>query len=126
MNRRLLLTLAAGLTSAVLFSARAQAGTVVAMANSGGSSIDMLGTGPGAMLTSDPYADTIASINGASVSIPLTFGATITSSAGTITGFTGEETIGTGSVAAILDFSGTTGTASRDLLFLSGTVTKIV
>jgi len=128
MTRRLFLSFAAGLTAAVLFSAPTQAGTVVVLADSGGSSADLLGSiSPGGMITSDAYADTITSINSLSVSIPLSFGITVLSTAGTITSFSGEKVIGFGEGnQAILDFSGTVGTASASFLTLTGTITTIV
>ena len=86
---------------------------IVVLTDSGGSSADMLGTATGAMITSDAYADTITSINSVAVSIPLSFGITVLSTAGTITSFTGEKTIGFGmGNQAILDFSGTVAFAS--------------
>ena len=131
MNRRsLFLCLAAGLAFAVLFavSTPAQAGVITVLADSGGSSADMLGTAGGAMVTSDAYSDTITSHHPESpVSIPLTFGITITSSGGVIESFSGEKAIGFGmGNQAIIDFSGTVGSASAGFVLLSGTITKLV
>jgi len=129
MTRKVFFSLAAVLAAAVLLlgvSAPAQAGVIVVLADSGGSSADMLGTATGAMITSDAYADTITSINAVSTSIPLTFGVTILSTGGVITSFSGEKTIGFGvGNEAILDFSGTENFVSPSFVGLTATITKI-
>jgi len=106
------LFLAAGLASALLFavSAAAQAGTITVKTDSGGGTVDVLGTAAGADITN--FNSQITEINGVSLSpspgnLPLSLTTLhITDASGKFSG-SGTKTIGTS--GAVLTFSITSG-----------------
>jgi len=93
-RRSLFLLLAAGLASAVLFAAPAQAGSIIVTSDSGGGTANVFGSATGAQINTVGFADTITLINGSAVSIPLAFGVNLIDKAGVFSG-TGTKDIGT-------------------------------
>jgi hypothetical protein len=100
---------------------------VLVTSDSGGSSIDVTGTATGGTASTVPYpGDSLTSINGVAVNIPLvTFNVIFTQAAnGDITG-SGTKSFGTGANVATLEFSITVGAFAGHFLLLDGEVTKV-
>jgi len=119
------LVIVAGLACALMFavSAPAQAGTVIVTSDSGGGTVDVLGTAAGADITN--FNTAVTEINGASVSIPLSLDTLhITDVAGKITG-DGTKTIGTAGNEAVLTFSITSGVVFGSHFNMDGVITGV-
>jgi len=115
----------AGLACAVLLAVSAPAkADIVVVADSGGGTVDVLGTAAGADITN--FNTAITEINGAAVSFPLTLDTLhITDVGGVITG-TGVKTIGSPGAQAILDFSITSGIIFGSHFNMDGVITAVV
>jgi hypothetical protein len=130
MNRRSLFQfLAAGLASALLLGASAKADIIV-LTDSGGGSSDVIGTAAGATIDSNTYGDSITSINGVTVSVPLAFHIDVTSTPmsgfTSVTGGSGTKTIGDATTGtATLTFSITSGIAFGSHFNIDGTITGV-
>jgi hypothetical protein len=132
MSRRSLFHfIAAALASTMLIGLgdSAQAATIV-LSDSGGGSSDVVGTAAGATIDSNTYGDMITSINGVTVSVPLSFHIDVTSTPGvgftTVTGGSGTKTIGDATTGtATLTFSITSGIAFGSHFNIDGTITGV-
>jgi hypothetical protein len=118
--------MAAGLSCALMLavSAPSQAGTVVVTSDSGGGTVDVLGTAAGADITN--FNTSITEVNGSAVSIPLTLDTLhITDTAGVITG-SGTKTIGVSGNEAVLTFTITSGVVFKSHFNMDGVITGVV
>jgi len=125
-KRWFFLVMAAGLSCALMLavSAPSQAGTVVVTSDSGGGTVDVLGTAAGADITN--FNTSITEVNGSAVSIPLTLDTLhITDTAGVITG-TGTKTIGVSGNEAVLTFTITSGVVFKSHFNMDGVITGVV
>jgi len=125
-KRWFFLVMAAGLSCALMLavSAPSQAGTVVVTSDSGGGTVDVLGTAAGADITN--FNTSITEVNGSAVSIPLTLDTLhITDTAGVITG-SGTKTIGVSGNEAVLTFTITSGVVFKSHFNMDGVITGVV
>jgi len=125
-KRTFSLVIAAGLACALMFavSAPAQAGTVIVNTDSGGGTVDVLGTAAGADITN--FNSSVTEINGSAVSIPLTLDTLhVVDTAGVISG-TGTKTIGVSGNEAVLTFTITSGIVSGSHFNMDGVITGVV
>jgi len=124
-KRPLFLFLAAGLACALVFgvSAPAQASTVIVQDDSGGGTVDVMGTAAGANVSN--FHSAITEINGAMVSIPMTLDTLVlVDTGGVITG-TGTKTIGVSGNEAVLSFAITSGMVMGGFVNLQGAITGV-
>jgi len=124
MKRRSLFSMiAAGLACAFMFAASAQAATIIVHDDSGGGTVDVLGTAAGADVNN--FHSAITEINGSVVSIPLNLDTLhLFDSGGVITG-TGTKTIGVMGNEAVLTFAITSGTVMPHFVNLEGMITGV-
>ena len=127
-KQSLVLCLAVGLTLAFFgtVSTSAQAGIVSVVTDSGGGTVDVLGTAAGANITN--FNTQVTEINGSSLApsnIPLSLTTLhITDTGGVFSG-TGTKTIGSPGNEAVLTFSITDGSVSKHHLDLDGVITAV-
>jgi hypothetical protein len=120
------LVMAAGVACAFIFavSAPAQAASIIVTHDSGGGTVDVLGTAAGADITN--FNTSVTEINGLAVSIPLTLDTLhIVDAAGVITG-SGTKTIGVSGNEAVLTFAITSGIVSGSHFNMDGVITGVV
>jgi len=124
-KRSVSLVIAAMLACAFMLVAPAQAGTVIVTSDSGGGTVDVVGTAAGADITD--FNSSVTEINGSAVSIRLSLDVLhITDTAGKISG-AGNKIIGSlPGNGAVLSFVITSGVVFQDHFNMDGVITGVV
>lgn len=123
-RRSFFLLIAAGLASVSLLAAPASVHANLVFHDSGGGTVDVLGTAAGANITD--FNATLTEINHSSVNLPLSLTTLqLAYSGGTSFSGSGSKTIGTSGNEATLDFSITSGNVGTSFLVVKGTITSV-
>jgi hypothetical protein len=113
----------AGLTAALLFTVSAPAKATLVLTDSGGGTVDVVGTAAGATVTN--FNVKLTEVNGGSVLIPASFTSLSITYAGGVFSGTGEKVFGAPGSQAVLDFTITGGIVFGSHLNLDGAMTGI-
>jgi len=125
-NRSFSRVIAAGVACALMtaVAAAAQAGTVIVSTDSGGGTVDVVGTAAGADISN--FNTSITEINGLAVSIPLTLDTLHVIDTAVVISGTGTKTIGVAGNEAVLTFTITSGVVFKSHFNMDGVITAVV